>query len=64
MKAMAAGEVSGRSVEERRIADLLTGDDEVAISGTVVAASLRRTARRLTILTALVRDGSGSIPCV
>ena len=47
-------------VDHRRIADLF-GDEEVAIEGTVVSASLRRPRRGLTILEAVVSDGTGSI---
>jgi ATP-dependent DNA helicase RecG len=48
---------------ERQIRDLF-GDEEVAIAGTVVRASSRRTARRLTIQTARVADASGEIDAV
>ena len=48
---------------ERRIADLF-GEEEVTVEGTVVSLSSRRTARRLTIQKATVRDASGSIPAV
>ncbi len=47
-------------VRHRRIADLF-GDEEVAIEGTVSSASLRRPRRGLTILEAVVSDGTGSI---
>ncbi|HEV3404561.1 MAG TPA: ATP-dependent DNA helicase RecG [Gaiellaceae bacterium] len=48
---------------ERRIAALLA-EEEVAISGEVRRVSSRRGRGRLTILTAVVSDGSGSVPCV
>ncbi|HEY2935943.1 MAG TPA: DEAD/DEAH box helicase, partial [Gaiellaceae bacterium] len=48
---------------ERRIADLLA-EEEVAIAGEVRRVSSRRARGRLTILTAIVSDGSGSVPCV
>jgi ATP-dependent DNA helicase RecG len=48
---------------ERRIADLLA-EEEVAIAGEVRRASSRRARGRLTILTAIVSDASGSVPCV
>jgi ATP-dependent DNA helicase RecG len=48
---------------ERRIADLLA-EEEVAIAGEVRRVSSRRGRGRLTILTAVVSDGSASIPCV
>jgi len=51
------------AVPERRIADLLA-EEEVAIAGEVRRVSSRRGRGRLTILTAVVSDGSGSIPCV
>jgi ATP-dependent DNA helicase RecG len=51
------------AVPERRIADLLT-EEEVAIAGEVRRVSTRRARGRLTILTAIVFDGSGSVPCV
>ena len=47
-------------VRHRRIADLF-GDEEVAIEGTVSSASLRRPRRGLTILEAVVSDGTGTI---
>ena len=50
-------------VPERQIADLF-GEEEVTVEGTVVSVSSRRTARRLTIQKATVRDASGSIPAV
>src|SRR5438477_3614926 len=48
---------------ERRIADLLA-EEEVAIAGEVRRVSSRRGRGRLTILTAIVSDGSASVPCV
>jgi ATP-dependent DNA helicase RecG len=48
---------------ERPIRDLF-GEEEVAIAGTVVRASSRRTARRLTVQNVRVRDGSGEIDAV
>jgi ATP-dependent DNA helicase RecG len=48
---------------ERRIADLLA-EEEVAIAGEVRRVSSRRARGRLTILTAIVSDGSASVPCV
>jgi ATP-dependent DNA helicase RecG len=47
----------------RRIADLLA-EEEVTIAGEVRRVSSRRGRGRLTILTAIVSDGSGSVPCV
>jgi len=51
------------AVPERHIADLL-GEEEVAISGEVRRVSARRARGRLTILTAIVADRSGSVPAV
>ncbi|HSC92858.1 MAG TPA: ATP-dependent DNA helicase RecG [Gaiellaceae bacterium] len=48
---------------ERAIRDLW-GDEEVALSVTVVRASSRRTARRLTIQTVRVRDATGELDAV
>ena len=48
---------------ERAIRDLF-GEEEVAIAGTVVRASSRRTARRLTVQNVRVRDESGEIDAV
>ena len=50
-------------VPERRIADLF-GEEEVMVEGVVVRIASRRTARRLTIQKATVRDESGSIAAV
>jgi ATP-dependent DNA helicase RecG len=50
-------------VPERRIADLLIGE-ETALSGTVARISSRRTRRRLTVQTATVSDGTGEIGAV
>jgi ATP-dependent DNA helicase RecG len=49
---------------EVKIADLLATDDEVAISGEVVRTSVRRPRRRLAIVEARVKDGSGEINAV
>jgi ATP-dependent DNA helicase RecG len=51
------------SVGETRIADLFV-DQEAVIVGEVRNVSLRPTRRRLTVLTAVVADESGSIPAV
>jgi ATP-dependent DNA helicase RecG len=51
------------SVGETRITDLFV-DQEAVIVGEVRNVSLRPTRRRLTVLTAVVADDSGSIPCV
>src|SRR5438876_518837 len=48
---------------ERRITDL-RAEEEVAIAGEVRRVSSRRGRGRLTILTAIVSDGSDSVPCV
>src|SRR4051794_16994589 len=48
---------------ERRIAELVA-EEEVAIAGEVRRVSSRRGRARLTIVTAIVSDGSGSVPCV
>jgi len=48
---------------ERPIRDL-SGEDEVAIAGTVVRASSRRTARRLTVQNVRIRDETGEIDAV
>ena len=48
---------------ERRIADLLAGE-EVVIAGEVRGTSLRRPRRRLAILLARVADGSGEVDAV
>ena len=52
-----------RSVGESRIVDLFA-EQEAVISGQVRNVSLRRTRGRLTVLTAVIADESGSIPCV
>ena len=49
--------------EERAIADLF-GEDEVAIAGTVVQATLRRARGRMTILKARIRDEGGQVTAV
>ena len=51
------------AVPEVPIRDLF-GEEEVAIAGTVRSASSRRTARRLTVQTVRVSDGSGEIGAV
>jgi len=51
------------AVPECRIADLF-GEEEVAISGEVRRAALRRPSRRLTIVRAQVADESGEITAV
>ena len=48
------------AVAERRISELF-GDEEVAIEGTVLSTSVRKPRRGLTILEAVVSDGTGSI---
>ncbi|HSL63194.1 MAG TPA: ATP-dependent DNA helicase RecG, partial [Gaiellaceae bacterium] len=48
---------------QRAIRDLW-GDEEVVLDGTVVRASSRRTARRLTIQTVRVRDETGEVDAV
>src|SRR5262249_38066360 len=48
---------------ERRIAELLA-EEEAAIAGEVRRVSSRRARGRLTIVTAIVADETGSIPCV
>jgi ATP-dependent DNA helicase RecG len=50
-------------VPEVPIRDLF-GEEEVAIAGTVRSATSRRTARRLTVQTVRVSDGSGEIGAV
>ena len=50
------------AVPERRIADLF-GEEEVAIAG-VVRSTRKRRARRLTIVSARIEDGSGEIDAV
>ncbi len=49
-----------RPLAETRIADLRV-DEEAAIAGTVRSATVRKPRRRLTILKAIVEDGSGGI---
>jgi ATP-dependent DNA helicase RecG len=51
------------AVPERRVADLLS-EEEVALEGAVVSASLRRGRGRLTILKARIRDESGDVTAV
>jgi ATP-dependent DNA helicase RecG len=48
---------------ERRIAELLA-EEEAAIAGEVRRVSSRRARGRLTIVTAIVADETGAIPCV
>jgi ATP-dependent DNA helicase RecG len=52
------------AAEEVRIADLLAGEEEVAISGEVVRASVRRPRRRLAIVQARIADESGEVTAV
>ena len=47
-----------------RIADLLAGEEEVAIAGEVVRTAVRRPSRRLAIVRARVSDGSGEVTAV
>jgi ATP-dependent DNA helicase RecG len=49
---------------EVRIADLLAGEEEVAIAGEVRRTSVRRPSRRLSILQARIADDSGEITAV
>ena len=46
------------------IADLLAGEEEVAIAGEVVRTSVRRPRRRLAIVQARITDGSGEVTAV
>jgi ATP-dependent DNA helicase RecG len=52
------------AAEEVRIADLLAGEHEVAISGEVVRTSVRRPRRRLAIVQSRIADESGQITAV
>ena len=52
------------AAEEVRIADLLSGEQEVAISGEVVRTTVRRPRRRLAIVQARIADDSGQITAV
>ena len=52
------------AAEEVRIADLLAGEQEVAISGEVVRTTVRRPRRRLAIVQARIADDSGQITAV
>jgi len=52
------------AAEEVRIADLLAGEQEVAISGEVVRTTVRRPRRRLAIVQARIADESGQITAV
>ncbi len=47
-----------------RIADLLAGEEEVAIAGEVVRTSVRRPRRRLAIVQARIADESGEVTAV
>ena len=47
-----------------RIADLLAGEEEVAISGEVVRTTIRRPRRRLAIVQSRIADDSGQITAV
>ena len=49
---------------EVRIADLLAGEEEVAIAGEVIRTSVRRPRRRLAIVQARIADGSGEVTAV
>ena len=52
------------AVDEVRIADLLAGEEEVAITGEVVRTSVRRPRPRLAIVQARIADDSGEITAV
>jgi len=52
------------AADEVRIADLLAGEEEVAITGEVVRTSVRRPRPRLAIVQARIADGSGEITAV
>jgi ATP-dependent DNA helicase RecG len=52
------------AAEEVRIADLLAGEEEVAIVGEVRKTSVRRSSRRLSIVQARIADESGEITAV
>ena len=52
------------AAEEVRIADLLAGEQEVAISGEVVRTTVRRPRRRLAIVQSRIADESGQITAV
>jgi ATP-dependent DNA helicase RecG len=52
------------AAEEVLIADLLAGEQEVAISGQVVTTTIRRPRRRLAIVQARIADESGQITAV
>jgi ATP-dependent DNA helicase RecG len=49
---------------EVRIADLLAGEEEVAIAGEVVRTTVRRPRRRLAIVQARIADQSGEVTAV
>jgi ATP-dependent DNA helicase RecG len=52
------------AAEEVRIADLLAGEEEVAIAGEVVKTSVRRPSRRLSIVRSQIADESGRITAI
>jgi ATP-dependent DNA helicase RecG len=52
------------AAEEVRIADLLAGEEEVAIVGEVVKTSVRRPSRRLSIVRSQIADDSGRITAI
>jgi ATP-dependent DNA helicase RecG len=52
------------AAEEVQIADLLAGEEEVAIAGEVRKTSVRRSSRRLSIVRARIADESGEITAV
>jgi ATP-dependent DNA helicase RecG len=52
------------AADEVRIADLLAGEEEVAITGEVVRTSVRRPRPRLAIVQARIADESGEITAV
>jgi ATP-dependent DNA helicase RecG len=52
------------AAEEVRIADLLAGEEEVAIAGEVVSTSVRRPSRRLSIVRSQIADESGRITAI
>jgi ATP-dependent DNA helicase RecG len=52
------------AADEVRIADLLAGEEEVAITGEVVRTSVRRPRPRLAIVQARIADDSGEITAV
>jgi ATP-dependent DNA helicase RecG len=52
------------AADEVRIADLLAGEEEVAITGEVIRTSVRRPRPRLAIVQARIADDSGEITAV